>query len=96
MKLKHQAPKGQRINYNFMGFTTYEDSWFYNLTKRGWEKAVKSGNDIYSTFQPCKTLKAFRRKLKTAPKGIRFVLVSRWTNNDVIGINNKQENNESI
>jgi len=80
MKLKYEAIKQNRVNHNFMGFTTYENGWWFNKDK--WEQNAKAG---CSSYQDCRTVKAFRRKLKSAPKGVEFVLVSRWVGRDVIG-----------
>jgi hypothetical protein len=85
MKLRHQAIKGKRISYNFMGFTTFESGWWFNFNTNKWEKNTKASKKGYSSYQDCRTVKSFRRKLKSAPKGVEFILVSRWIGNNVIG-----------
>lgn len=91
MKLKHNAIKGERINYRFFGFTTYDNYW-YNYTLKRWENG-ELRNDLYSysSHEDCRTVRAFRRKLKSAPKGVKFVLSSRWIGNDVEGIGTGNE-----
>jgi len=45
-----------------------------------------AGEKGYSSHQSCKSVKAFRRKLKKAPKGVKFILVSKWEGYNVEGI----------
>lgn len=84
MKIRYKAKKGSRINYNFMGFTTFKEGWWFNHNTNKWKLYPEVVEKGYSLFQPCRTVKAFRRKLKSAPKGIEFILVSRWIGFDVI------------
>ena len=90
MKMKYEAEKGSRMNYGFIGFTTIETSWWFNYTIGKWEHnpVKKLGCGNYSSHQICRTVKAFRRKLKAAPKGVRFILVNRWIGCDVVGYGN--------
>jgi hypothetical protein len=85
MKLKYQARKRTRINYRFMGFTTFENGWWFNHNTNKWDQNPKAGEKGYCSHQDCRTVKAFRRKLKYAPNGVKFILVSRWVGYDVIG-----------
>ena len=85
MKLKYKAQKRTRINYRFMGFTTFENGWWFNYNTNRWEQNPKAGEKGYSSYQSCRSVKAFRRKLKKAPKGVKFILVSRWVGYDVEG-----------
>ena len=55
--------------------------WWFNRDK--WEQNAKAR---CSSYQDCRTVKAFRRKLKSAPRGVECVLVSRWAGCDVIGV----------
>jgi hypothetical protein len=87
MKLKFDLPKGQRINHSFLGFTTFEGDWIFNEKLKRWENGELQKGCIYSSHQDCNSVRAFRRKLKKAPKGINFTLVGRWWNCDVNGIN---------
>lgn len=84
-KLKYEAEKNARIKYGFLGMTTFKEGWWYNDDLKQWEFGPKFGTYIYSTHQPCRTVKAFKRKLKKAPKGIGFILASRWVGFDVYG-----------
>lgn len=86
MKLKYQANKTIRMNYGFMGFTT--DNWWFDYATNKWIKhedleipTIKG----FSSHQDCKSVRAFRRKLKKAPKGVKFILCSRWVGHDIIG-----------
>lgn len=85
MKLKYNAQKRTRINYSFIGFTTFENGWWFNHNTNSWEQNPKVGEKGYSSHQNCRSVKAFRRKLKKAPKGVKFILVSRWVGYDVEG-----------
>jgi hypothetical protein len=85
MKLKYNALNRTRINYRFMGFTTFETGWWFNYNTNSWEQNPKAGEKGYSSHQDCRSVKAFRRKLKKAPKGVKFILVSRWVGYDVEG-----------
>jgi hypothetical protein len=84
MKLKYEAIKGQRINYMFCGITTFENGWWYNIDLKKWELNPKHGLYNRSSHQPCRSLKAFKRKLKKLPKGVEFILASRFKNHNVI------------
>lgn len=86
--IKYKAKKGTRINYKFIGVTTFESGWWFDYNTNQWEHNPKSGLKGYSSHQNCKTVKAFKRKLKKAPKGVEFILVSRWVGHDVYGKNN--------
>lgn len=90
MKIKYEAPKRTRINYGFMGFTTFEDGWWFSHNTNRWEQNPKAGEKGYGSHQPCRTVKAFRRKLKDAPMGVEFILVSRWVGHNVTGFGSKE------
>jgi hypothetical protein len=85
MKLKHESQKRTRINYGFMGFTTFESGWWFDYNSNEWTQNPQGGEKGFSSHQSCNTVKAFRRKLKYAPVGIQFVLVSRWVGHNVTG-----------
>ncbi len=94
MKLKYTQEKRARINSRFMGMTTYS-GYFYVEHLNKWIESnnIKEANgNSYSTHQPCKTTKAFRRKLKNAPYGVEFILVSRWIGFSVYGKGSKKIN----
>ena len=86
MKIKYEAKVNTRINYRFMGITTFEDGWWFDHNIRRWSKNPKAGKEGYGSHQPCRTMKAFRRKLKKAPKGVEFILVSRWVGHNITGV----------
>lgn len=85
--MKYQAPKGKRIKHSFHGFTTLEPGWWYDKVNKLWtnDYIFKNKEGSFSTHQPCNSLRAFRRKLKKAPKGVEFVLVSHWVGYDIYG-----------
>ena len=85
MKLKYEAKKRTRINYRFMGFTTFENGWWFNHDTKKWEQNPIAGKKGFSSHQICRTVKSFRHKLKKAPKGVEFILVSRWIGFNVTG-----------
>lgn len=89
MKLKYKAKKGQRVNYLFMGMTTFENDWWYIEDLKKWVNNPKDLPYNKSTHQPCKSVKAFKRKLKKAPIEVEFILVSRWKDCNVIGKGSK-------
>ncbi len=84
MKLKYEANISQRIKRYFMGYTTFNEGWWYNLSLKKWEND-KSPLYSYCTHAPCSSVKAFRRKLKKAPLGVEFVLTNRYLNHKVTG-----------
>ena len=88
MKLKFKANKTTRINHMFVGMTTFEENWGYNYDLKKWENksSLEFGKYHRYSHQGCRTMKAFRRKLKKAPKGVEFVLCSRYKGNDIIGV----------
>ena len=99
MQLRYEASKGRRINYRFHGFTTLESGWWYDAVNKVWTNnynfndkegkfsSLRRTNALheFSSHQSCKTLRAFRRKLKKAPKGVEFILRSHWIGYDVYG-----------
>lgn len=85
MKLKYEARNRTRIKYKFIGFTTFDKGWWFNHNTNKWEQNPSVGGKGYSSHQCCRTVKSFRRKLKQAPKGVEFILVSRWSGHNVIG-----------
>jgi len=88
MKLKYQRHRGDRINHNFMGFTTFE-LYLFNLDLKIWQHVDDLGNCNYSSHEDCRTMKAFRRKLKKCPYGVRFMLSSRWKGYNIEGVGTK-------
>jgi hypothetical protein len=89
MKLKFDKPKRARIKHRFLGFTTFEVGWWFSHDLNRWEPNPGLGENGYSSNQTCRSVRAFRRKLKKAPKGIDFILVSMWQGFDVFGVGNR-------
>ena len=85
MKLKYTAQKRTRIKYNCMGMTTFENGWWYNTDLQAWFYNPEHGTSNFSSHQPCRSVRAFRRKLKLAPKGVVFLLCSRWQKHEIYG-----------
>jgi hypothetical protein len=86
MKIRRDAGKKLRINYGFFGMVVEEPgNWWYNRDLRRWELEPKHDWNNYATWQPCHSVRAFRRLLKDAPHGIRFKLESVWKGKDVYG-----------
>ena len=96
MKLQYCEEIGKRVNHTFMGYTTYEPGWLYNHDLNRWEHAPFFSDYNYGSHAPCRSAKAFRRKLKNAPKGVKFILDSRWVGCDIIGYGNKQIKKDNL
>lgn len=98
MKLQYSAQKRKRINYNFNGFMTFESGWWFNYNTNKWDYNPKADKQGFNSHQDCRTMKAFRRKLKHAHKGIKFVLVSKWIGYDIVGAGSlsKQQKRELL
>ena len=89
--MKYQAKKKNRIKYRFIGITTIDkDPWWFNEKLNQWENQKNTNKNIdcdYNSHQDCKSVKAFKRKLKKCPKGVEFILVNKWVGYDVYGKN---------
>lgn len=87
MKLRYEAPRGRRINYRFRGFTSLERGWWYDEVNKVWTNNYNFNDKRgkFSSHQSCKSIPAFRRKLKRAPKGVEFILRSYGIGYDVFG-----------
>ena len=93
MKIKYQAPKGLRINKQFISLgldTNGNDDWlywWYYPESNEWRKdsGFKDNETYSSIFCPCRSLKAAIRKIKqwNFPKGTTFRLSSIWMWHDV-------------
>ena len=80
MKIKYDAQKGNRIKHTFIGMTNFDGYWWID-SLREWRKE-SNGLDC-SSHCDCNSVRAFRRRLKEATKGIDFILVSRWYGQNV-------------
>lgn len=90
MKIKYCANKHERINRGFIGITTFERSFWFNENTKQWETNPSPGEFGISTHQTCKSVRAFRRRLKSLPSGVKFILVSPYYGYDVWGYGNKK------
>jgi len=91
MKLKYQAKKGSRIKYRFMGVQIEREPgstmyWYVERIHK-WSNDPPWDEEGISNTAPCKSVRAFRRKMKKwkkeLPSGIYFRLISRWVGYDV-------------
>lgn len=89
MKLRYEAPKGQRIKYKFFGMTTFQDFWMWDEGTRKWIDNLDLQQGTCSSHCDCNSIRAFRRRLKNAPKDVEFILENRYVGCNVYGINNK-------
>ncbi len=71
---------------NFLWMESVDNKWRWNTDKKQWINSNSSDKDT-TVFLDCKTLKAFKRRLRKAPKGVQFRLVSRFIGFDVLGVN---------
>ena len=89
--MKYQANKRSRINYGFIGITTRESGWWYHESTKQWMNHnmpyYESDGKGFSSHQDCNSVRAFRRKLKKCPKGVKFILVNKWVGYDVTAYN---------
>lgn len=93
--MRYDAIKNDRTNKRFWGMTPLTDlNWWYNFDLKRWEESGASNEHHVSSHQPCKSVRAFRRKLKQAPIGVEFVLCSRWVGRDVYGHNTTKQKGE--
>lgn len=91
MGLRYEKPKEQRIKNRFFGMTTFQDFWMWDEGAKKWTDDLGLRQGFCSSHCDCNSVRAFRRRLKTAPKNVEFILVSRYKGYDVYGINNKQK-----
>lgn len=92
MKIKYQAPKGLRIQKQFIGIvldSTTEDwvYWWYYPESHEWRRDgnYKPHETYASSSCPCHSLKAAIRLIKkwNFPKGTTFRLCSIWVGHDI-------------
>jgi len=91
MKLSYTMPKGKRTKKDKLGiFCTSKKLW-YSFEANSWQIGMKAEitEKGISTHQPCKSIRAFRRKLKQAPNGFTFCLISEQRGDEVYGIGTK-------
>ena len=89
--MKYEASKKSRINYGFCGITTFVNGWWWHENDNKWinhnNPLYISQHNGYSSHQPCRSVKSFKRKLTQCPSGVEFILVSRWVGHCVYGKN---------
>ena len=83
MKIKFEAKKGQRLTKGFIGFEPVNYDWMWNCDLKEWTQELEVGKYEYSSSRPCKSLKAFKRMLKNAPKNVKFRLWNKYIGYDV-------------
>ena len=93
MKVKHSFPKGLRYMKHYCGVQTN-----YGQPNYWWDRNIKQWTltpnwelgDISNTFNRCRSVKAFKRRLyewsQYLPKGTEFILIGRYVGQEVIGI----------
>ena len=67
------------------GFEAVNCEWAWNYDLRIWTQEIEGGKYRYSSHAPCKSVRAFRRMLKKAPKGVEFKLWNKYTGCNVRG-----------
>lgn len=94
MKLKYEAPKRRRIkSRGFIGMTCVSNLWWWSKEKREWTEE----GGVRSSHLKCRSVRAFRRRLKNAPANMTFTLVSKWKGFHVTGQGSKLKlNHERI
>lgn len=81
-----QLQPGKKVNKGFLGmiplinYQKEENHWWSSKDKR-WVKT-----ETKDTFLVCRSIKAFRRRLKRAPKGVNFLLLHEDPKYSVLGI----------
>lgn len=91
MKLKFDQKKGNRLKRYFFGIQNFDGYWYNKKTNR-WEYNISDFEEGITNTQTCKTVKEFKRKLKYAPKGVKFVLISTYVGHDVYGVGQNNSN----
>lgn len=86
MELKYSKPKRQRIKNNFLWITDIDRNYYFDLSKNKWVKIFETKENKITSNRNCRSVRAFRRRLKKMPKGVKFTLVSKWVGFDVEGV----------
>lgn len=91
MGLKYQRSKGSRIKSSrFRGVTTFDGYWWVRKENKWIHNADPNCVGARgSGYFRIRSVRAFRRNLrkwsKYLPKGVKFILISRYKNCDVTG-----------
>lgn len=90
MKIKFKLRKGSRFKSQFRQMWELGLNWYWDEKNKKWVKCdsdeFRNNIDWMSSDAPCKSIRAFRRKLKSAPKNLTFILDSRFVGCDVSGV----------
>jgi hypothetical protein len=81
MKLKYEANKRSRIKNHFLFYVPLEWQGILDTYSGIKEKGISEVN--------CRSIRAFRRRLKQIPKGVEIILFSRYIGHNVIGYGSK-------
>lgn len=79
----------------FWNWSDHHRCWFYHIFDDETDKWIwydANGNRIeevgsYGNILHCRSIRAFRRRMKKAPKGVEFYLVNRYIGYDVTATN---------
>ncbi len=86
MKLKFEAKKRTRfLNTHFYNMSADTLDWWFNYNTNKFENNPKAGEKGLSSYINCYSVRAFRRRLKSLPKGVQFTLVNKYVGFCVIG-----------
>jgi len=95
MKLKYDKQKRGRIKHSFFDMTTFGGNWWFSEKENKWyDTYPEMLTHGCSSHQPCNSVRAFRRKLKKAPDGVKFKLISGFIGYDVYGVGTNKEYNK--
>lgn len=86
IRLKHEATAFYLRRRKYCGVTTFEN-WWWDKKEHKWI----DGNRVWdlsgtSSHAPIFSIRKFKKMLVTAPKGVRFILCSRYVNADCRGV----------
>lgn len=85
MKLRYEQSKGNRLNSQMYGFESVNCDLMWNCELMVFTQEIEIGKYSYSSHAPCKSVRAFRRMLKKAPKGVEFKLWNKYAGCCVYG-----------
>ena len=92
MKINHNFRRGERYFKMYRGVQLDWDEpnyWWDGNIKRWTLTPEWDKGDIGNTFSPCRTVRAFRRRLKEwsmyLPIGTKFRLIGGYVGQDVVG-----------
>jgi hypothetical protein len=86
MKLIFEATKNNRIKSQMTELEAVDHTWAWNCDLKKWTQDVTNNKYSYSSHRPCRSVRAFRRMLKNAPKDVKFKLWNKYEGHDVYGL----------